>query len=109
MSALQEVEKILASMTRAEKAQLFLRVASDPDVQPPGIERTPGVCGGDPCIAGTRIPVRVLEEYRRLGSSEADLLRSFPSLRAEDLVNAWAYVRSHAEEIEQEILGDDAA
>jgi uncharacterized protein (DUF433 family) len=26
-----------------------------------GIERTPGVCGGDACIAGTRIPVWVPE------------------------------------------------
>jgi uncharacterized protein (DUF433 family) len=35
-----------------------------------GIERTPGVCGGDACIAGTRIPVWVLEGFRRLGWTE---------------------------------------
>jgi uncharacterized protein (DUF433 family) len=44
-----------------------------------------------------------LEQARRLGTSEADLLRAYPSLRAEDLANAWAYVCSHRAEIEQQI------
>jgi uncharacterized protein (DUF433 family) len=57
----------------------------------------------------TRIPVWVLEQARRLGMSEADLRRSYPSLRAEDLANAWAYVRSHREEIEREIVENEAA
>ena len=60
-----------------------------------GIEVTPGVSGGEPRIAGTRIPVWILEQARRLGTSEADLLRSYPVLRAEDLANAWAYARAH--------------
>ncbi len=47
-----------------------------------GIEATPGVCGGDPRIAGTRIPVWTLEQYRRLGLSEAQILGAFPGLRA---------------------------
>ena len=40
----------------------------------------------------TRVPVWVLEQSRRLGMSEDELLRSYPTLRAEDLVNAWAYL-----------------
>lgn len=51
----------------------------------------------------TRIPVWVLVQARKLGISEADILRDFPALRAEDLVNAWAYYRSHREEIERQI------
>ncbi|MBX7235840.1 MAG: DUF433 domain-containing protein [Caldilineales bacterium] len=43
-------------------------------------------------------------QARRLGSSESDLLRAYPTLRAEDLANAWAYHRSHREEIEQQII-----
>jgi uncharacterized protein (DUF433 family) len=31
------------------------------------------------------------------------LLRDYPTLTAQDLANAWAYVRSHLEEIEREI------
>jgi uncharacterized protein (DUF433 family) len=57
-----------------------------------GIESTPGVCGGEPRIAGTRIPVRTLEQYRRLGLTEAQILDAYPGLRAADLINAWAYV-----------------
>jgi uncharacterized protein (DUF433 family) len=83
-------------------------VASELGDEPTGIESTPGVSGGDPCIAGTRIPVWVLEQYRRLGSTEADLLESYPSLRAENLVNAWSYVQSHRSEIEQQIMDHEA-
>ena len=68
-----------------------------------GIKKTPDVCGGDACIANTRIPVWVLERARQLGMSDADLLENYPTLRAEDLTNAWAYVRLHREEIEEEI------
>jgi len=75
----------------------------------PGIESTPDVCGGEPCIVRTRIPVWVLVQARRLGASEADLLRSYPGLRSEDLVNTWAYYRLHREEIEQQILENEAA
>jgi uncharacterized protein (DUF433 family) len=54
----------------------------------PGLESRPSVCGGEPCIVRTRIPVWTLEQARRLGTSESELLRSYPTLRAEDLANA---------------------
>lgn len=103
MTALQEAEKLLPSLTRAEKAQLLQWVASDIGDAFPGIESRAGVCGGEPCITRTRIPVWVLEQARRLGVSEADILRSYPTLRAEDLTHAWAFVRSHRTEIEDQI------
>lgn len=59
-----------------------------------GIEKTPDIVGGDARIAGTRIPVWSLENYRRLGLSEAQILANFPALQAADLVNAWAYVQA---------------
>ncbi|MGA2575268.1 MAG: DUF433 domain-containing protein [Bryobacteraceae bacterium] len=67
-----------------------LRKVEDLDDAFPGVESTPGVCGGEPCIVRTRIAVWVLEQARRLGVSGEDLLRSYPALRAEDLANAWA-------------------
>ena len=109
MSALREAEKLLPQMTRSEKAQLLQWVARELGDAAPGIECTPGVCGGEPCVVRTRIPVWVLEQARRLGASEADLLRSYPTLRAEDLVNAWAFVRSHRQEIDGQIrVNEDA-
>ena len=109
MGTLQEAEKLMATMTRGEKAQLLQWVVRDLGEAYPGIDSTPGVCGGESCIVRTRIPVWLLEQARRLGTSEAELLRYYPSLRAEDLANAWAYVRSHQEEIEQQIRENEAA
>lgn len=56
----------------------------------------------------TRIPVWVLEQARRLGTSEAELLRSYPTLRAEDLANAWRFVRSHSDEIARQMHENEA-
>lgn len=109
MSKLQEAEKLLTDMSRAEKAQLLQWVARDLGDVLPGIESIPGVCGGEPCIVRTRVPVWVLEQARRLGTSEAELLRCYPTLRAEDLTNAWAYVRSHREQVEQQIQENEVA
>ena len=69
----------------------------------------PGVCGGELCIAHTRIPVWLLTQARRLGTSEADLLRIYPSLQAEDLVNVLAYERAHRQEIERQIEDNESA
>jgi uncharacterized protein (DUF433 family) len=109
MSALQEAEKLLATMTRAEKAQVLQWVVQDLGDAFPGIENTSGVCGGEPRIVRTRIPVWILVQARELGTSEADLLRAFPTLRAEDLANAWAYARSHRAEIKQQIHENEDA
>jgi uncharacterized protein (DUF433 family) len=109
MSAIDDAAQLLASLTREEKAQLLQWVVRDLGDTFPGIESNPNVCGGDPCIVRTRIPVWALEQSRRLGISEADLLKAYPSLRAEDLANAWNYVRAHPTEIAQQIQENEAA
>src|SRR5262245_30291011 len=109
MTLLQEAEKLLSAMSRAEKARLLQWVVQDFGDAFPGIESIPGVCGGDPCIVRTRIPVWVLEQYRQLGASDLDLLRAFPALSEADLANAWAYVRAHRDEIEQQLRANEAA
>jgi uncharacterized protein (DUF433 family) len=103
MSILQEAAKLLSAMTKAEKAQVLQWVVRDFGDAFPGIESNSEICGGEPCIVRTRIPVWMLVQARRLGTSEAELLKSYPTLRADDLTNAWAYFRSHHEEIEQQI------
>ena len=109
MSTIHDAEKLLGAMSRAEKAELLQLIARDLGDTFPGIESNPGVCGGEVCIVRTRIPVWLLEQARRLGVSEADLLRSYPSLRAADLANAWAYVRLHGDEIERQIRENEEA
>ena len=108
MSTRRESNEILASMNRAEKAELLQQLLTELGDPFPGIESRAGVAGGVPCIVRTRIPVWLLEQARRLGTSESDLLRAYPTLRAEDLTNAWAYVRSHGEEIEGQIAENES-
>ena len=109
MSVLQEIERQLPSLSAAEKAQLLQRVARDVGGAYPGVESTPNVCGGEPCIIRTRIPVWLLERARQLGTSEAELLRAYPTLRAQDIVNAWAYVDAHRDEIGRQIAENEEA
>jgi uncharacterized protein (DUF433 family) len=109
MTVVDEAEELLARMSRAEKAQLLQAVIRDLDDAHPGIESRPGVMGGSACIVRTRIPVWVLEQLRRLGASEAEILTAYPTLRAEDLVNAWTYVRRHRDEITREIEENETA
>ena len=102
MTVIQEAENLLPSLTRGEKAQLLQWVARDLGDAFPGVESIPDVCGGEPCIVRSRLPVWLLEQARRLGTSEAGLLQAYPTLRAQDLANAWNYVRAHPEEIERQ-------
>jgi uncharacterized protein (DUF433 family) len=96
----EELEEQLLALDPAEQAQVFQRLALELTHAWPGIEKTTGVVGGDACIVRTRIPVWLLESYRRLGWSEAQLLANFPTLRAADLAYAWLYAAAHPEEIE---------
>jgi len=74
MSTAADREKMLSEMTRAEKAELLRWIVRDLSDDFPGIESKPGVMGGVPCITRTRIPVWILEQARRLGTSEAVLV-----------------------------------
>jgi len=106
---LQDLELRLAELSRAEKAELVQKLVREIVNAWPGIEKLPGVVGGDACIVRTRIPVWSLENYRRLGWSEAEILENYPFLRAADLVNAWAYVDAHQDEITQAIRPHEEA
>jgi uncharacterized protein (DUF433 family) len=72
-----------------------------------GIRKTPGVCGGEACIAETRIAVWLLVEARQLGIEEAQLLQDYPNLSAADLVNAWLYADAHPDEINAAIQANN--
>ena len=108
MTTLEKVRELLPAMSLGEKAQVLQWIARDIGGALPGVESTPNVLGGEPCIVRTRIPVWLLVQARKLGSSEADILRAYPTLRAEDLTNAWAYYDAHKDEIEQQIAENEA-
>jgi uncharacterized protein (DUF433 family) len=100
-------EKEISKLSRGEKAQLLQWLMKDLGEDFAGIESRPNVCGGAASIVRTRIPVWVLENARRQGVTESELLQDYPTLTAQDLANAWAYVRSHREEIEREIVENE--
>lgn len=109
MSPSVPLADFVAQLSPGQKAELLQLVARDLGESFSGIDSDPGVCGGEPCIVRTRIPVWLLVQARRLGTSEADLLRSYPTLRAEDLTNAWAFARADVDEIDRQIADNEAA
>ncbi len=107
--ALKELEKQLLALTPSEKTQAIQLLVQSLSNTWQGIEKTPGVCGGRACIAGTRIPVWVMIEARRIGYSEADLLENYPTISAADLANTWAYADAYPDEIELAIRENEEA
>jgi len=105
---MSDITQVLPFLSRAEKAQVLQWVVQDLGDAIPAIESQPQVCGGEARIVRTRIPVWILVQARRLGVSESMLLISYPSLRAVDLVNAWAFYRVHHEEIDSQIAENEA-
>lgn len=69
----------------------------------PGVVRTPGVCGGAARFIRTRVPVWAVVRLQQLGASDVDILRSYPSLRAVDLAEAWAFADDYRDEIAREV------
>jgi uncharacterized protein (DUF433 family) len=73
------------------------------------IRKTAGVCGGEACIANTRIPVWLLVGLRQLGGTDSQLLEAYPHLSADDLAAAWLYYSEHSSEIEAAIMRQELA
>lgn len=46
------------------------------------IVRDPAICGGEPIIKGTRVPVRTILASLAEGMSVAEILKDFPTLIA---------------------------
>ena len=43
------------------------------------------ICGGEPCVRGTRIPVRVVLSHLAAGDTVDHMLRDFPNLTETDI------------------------
>jgi uncharacterized protein (DUF433 family) len=82
-------------------------VSTDRPVTTSWIQKSPGVCGGEPSVRNTRHTVAGLVEWKNQGVTDARILEHHPDLTQTDLEAAWAYYDAHREEIEQ-ILKEDA-
>ena len=58
----------------------------------------PGVCGGKPCIKGTRIWVSLILDYLAEVVGEEEILADYPQLTPEDIRACIAYAAEIARE-----------
>ena len=108
MNTLEEAKTVANKLSPAERADLFDWLARQSVELAPGIFSTPGVAGGVACGGQSRIPVWLLEAFRRDGLIDAQLLEAYPGLTRTDLANAWAYVATHRDEIDQHIRENES-
>ncbi len=70
-----------------EREELLQRITSDPEV-----------CGGRPCVRGTRIEVAVVLDALAEGLSTESIVDHYPSLKPVDVLAAIAYAAELARE-----------
>ena len=105
----QELQNQLLALSVPEKTEILQVLIQNLVNSWTGISKTPGIVGGDACIAGTRIPVWDLVEYRRMGASDLKILEAYPQLTATDLYHAWSYADAFPDEINAAIETNQAA
>ena len=71
------------------------------------IETTPGVCGGQPRIAGHRIRVQDVVLWIEQGQSPDEIVSSFAQLSLADVHAALAYYYDHRQAMDAQIKADD--
>ncbi|TSA46483.1 MAG: DUF433 domain-containing protein [Deltaproteobacteria bacterium] len=69
----------------------------------PYITSNPGIAGGRPVIAGTRITVNCIAGYYQLGMSIDEILESLRHLTPSQVHSALAYYFDHQDEINSDL------
>ena len=73
----------------------------------PYITSNPGIAGGRPVIAGTRITVNCIAGYYQLGMSIDEILGSLRHLTPSQVHSALAYYFDHQDEINSDLEDAD--
>lgn len=63
----------------------------DGEFMNPRIVSDPQICGGEPCIKGTRIPVHIVLSHLAAGEDYKTVLKQFPRLTKEDILACLEY------------------
>ena len=87
----------MSSLGRAEESQ------------PGRIVRDPKVCGGEPTIRGTRVPVRSIVIQWQYYADLERVRSAFPNVDIPALKEALAYYEAHREEIDRLIEENEQA
>ncbi|THJ25533.1 MAG: DUF433 domain-containing protein [Nitrospira sp. CG24E] len=73
------------------------------------VQRDRAICGGDPIIVGTRIPVRLIYQRAHAGDTVETIRQAYPHLTPAQIHDALSYAYDHLAEIEDEIQREDQA
>ena len=73
------------------------------DTGTPHVTRRAGVCGGKACVAGSRVRVWDVVEWREGGATAAETRQNFPHLTIEQIEGALAYYDANEDEIRSEM------
>lgn len=111
----QQLAVAAQSLSFEQRKELIETISSQqPKLNPQSIgyvTKTPGVCGGKACVAGTRVRVMdIAIWHERLGWSADKIVSEIPNLTLSDVHAALTYYFDHREEIEEDIrLNDEIA
>ena len=99
------IDDIQAAIARleAQVAELESRERAKIRTDHPHIVRVEGVCGGCPVIEGTRLSVKLIVGWSRMGMTPEQIADQYPDLSTIQVADALAYYRDHPEEIEAEL------
>ena len=71
------------------------------------IETTPGICGGRPRIAGTRVAVHRIAGYYRLGYSPEEIVVLLSSITLQQVCAALAHALANPSEIDAALRDEE--
>jgi uncharacterized protein (DUF433 family) len=65
------------------------------------IQTDPALCGGEPILSGTRIPVRVVVGWTQMGKSVDEIAAMYPNLTHAMIHDALSFYYDHREWIDR--------
>ena len=75
----------------------------------PHVSSDPEICGGAPCVTGSRIPVRTLGAYAQMGVTPTQLMEEYyPWLSLAEIFGALTYYYDHLPQVESAELAKAA-
>jgi uncharacterized protein (DUF433 family) len=99
-----KIESIQESIARLEArvAEIIAREPGKIHTDHPHIVRVQDVCGGRPVIEGTRLSVKLIVGWARMGMTPEEIAAQYPDVSLVQIADALAYYKDHPEEIEAE-------
>ena len=99
-----KIDSIWEAITRLETrvAEISAREPGKIRTDHSHIVRVQGVCGGRPVIEGTRLSVKLIVGWARMGMRPEKIVAQYSDVSIVQIADALAYYEDHPEEIEAE-------